>query len=227
MNVLTRIGLTRPHPPSTSGKPNASSGSRRYAKAPLRAWRVTGLGACTRYGSQLAISPQGTAGSGEVQLVVATQGVLFIYKMSYKWHELVLPECKTTKLLLKSSRFGMSRRVPDGKVHVLLWIQRAAIVAHILPSYTDLYWKIQNKVKCSILKYKTVKCQILFTDYLLPVSIWVPPEVLFRNKLLQCSFSYFCCVELRIILNCFAVTFSSRYKWLELHDFITKGKCEQ
>ena len=59
-----------------SGKPNASSGSRRYAKAPTPSQSIRpGLGACTRHGSQLVIIPAGPAGFGEVQLVVATDAL--------------------------------------------------------------------------------------------------------------------------------------------------------
>ena len=66
-----RIGIGYPDP-STSGKPNASSGSRRYAKAPTPSQSIRpGLGTCTRHGSQLVIIPAGPAGFGEVQLVCA------------------------------------------------------------------------------------------------------------------------------------------------------------
>ena len=68
-----RIGIGYPDP-STSGKPNASSGSRRYAKAPNPSQSIRpGLGTCTCHGSQLAIIPAGPAGFGKVQLVVATK----------------------------------------------------------------------------------------------------------------------------------------------------------
>ena len=57
-----RIGIGYPDP-STSGKPNASSGSRRYAKAPTPSQSIRpGLGTCTRHGSQLAIIPAGHGG---------------------------------------------------------------------------------------------------------------------------------------------------------------------
>ena len=72
-----RIGIGYPDP-STSGKPNASSGSRRYAKAPTPSQSIRpGLGTCTRHGSQLVIIPAGPAGFGEVQLVVATESYSF------------------------------------------------------------------------------------------------------------------------------------------------------